>query len=86
LDAARRQHDRSDASERLAFVRLNGSRLYVNAEQIEFIESTPDTVLTLLNGTKLLVKEKPEQVVEAVLAFKQTAYGAPPQVIRRGGQ
>lgn len=69
----------------IAVTRLNGSRLYVNAEQIEFIESTPDTVLTLLNGTKLLIKEKPEDVVKAVLEFKQAAYGAPPQVIRRGG-
>ncbi|MBL8093005.1 MAG: flagellar FlbD family protein [Anaerolineales bacterium] len=69
----------------IAVTRLNGSRLYVNAEQIEFIESTPDTVLTLLNGTKLLIKEKPDEVVEAVLAFKRSAYGAPPQVIRRGG-
>ncbi len=69
----------------IAVTRLNGSRLYVNAEQIEFIEATPDTVLTLLNGTKLLIKEKPEAVVEAVLDFKRAAYGAPPQVIRRGG-
>lgn len=69
----------------IAVTRLNGSRLYVNAEQIEFIESTPDTVLTLLNGTKLLIKEKPEAVVEAVLEYKRSAYGAPPQVIRRGG-
>jgi flagellar protein FlbD len=69
----------------IAVTRLNGSRLYVNAEKIELIEVTPDTIITFENGVKMIVRETAEQVVDAVIAFKRAAYGAQPEVIRRGG-
>jgi len=50
--------------------RLRGEPLYVNADLIESIESTPDTVLTLLDGRQLLVDESPEAVVESFTAFR----------------
>lgn len=50
--------------------RLRGEPLYVNADLIESVESTPDTVLTLLDGRRLLVDETPEAVVESFTAFR----------------
>ena len=44
--------------------RFNGSRFYINAERILSIEATPDTVITLQENIKLIVKEKPEEIVK----------------------
>ncbi len=55
--------------------RLDGSELYVNSELIEFLESTPDTVLSLTDGRKLVVKETPEEIVRRVIAFKRQVLG-----------
>jgi flagellar protein FlbD len=46
--------------------RLNGRPLYVNAVLIETIEETPDTLLTLTNGKKIMVLEKAHDVVSLV--------------------
>ena len=48
----------------IALTRLNKKRFVLNAEQIRFIENTPDTMITLLNGEKIMVRESLEQVVE----------------------
>jgi flagellar protein FlbD len=50
--------------------RLRGEPMFVNADLIESIEATPDTVLTLVDGRRLLVDEGPEAVVERVVAFR----------------
>ena len=41
----------------ISLTRLNGQSLVVNEDVIKWIETTPDTVLTLTTGDKLLVKE-----------------------------
>lgn len=46
--------------------RLNGAPIYVNAVLIETIEETPDTLLTLTTGKKILVLEKAHDVVSLV--------------------
>ncbi len=51
--------------------RLNGTWLLVNAELIESVEPTPDTVLTLVNGKKILVQESAEEIREAVIAYRR---------------
>ena len=50
--------------------RLNGSELGVNADLIERVESTPDTVLTLVDGTKYVVSEPAEEVVARIIDFR----------------
>jgi flagellar protein FlbD len=49
--------------------RLNNRPLVVNADLIKFIENAPDTVITLLTGEKLVVRESLEQVLELVHEF-----------------
>lgn len=50
--------------------RLNGKEFIVNSDLIEFVESTPDTVITLTTGTKIVVKETVDEVVDKVIRFK----------------
>jgi flagellar protein FlbD len=50
--------------------RLNGSELGINADLIERVESTPDTVLTLIDGTKFIVSEPAEEVVARIIDFR----------------
>jgi len=53
----------SDANKRGEFI--------LNAEIIETIEQTPDTVVTLTNGKKLIVEENMEEVVRRVMAYRR---------------
>ncbi len=50
--------------------RLRGEPLHVNPDLIESVESQPDTVLTLIDGKRILVSEAPETVVERFLHFR----------------
>lgn len=55
--------------------RLNGKEFVVNAEQIEFAEETPDTVISLISGKKIVVNENVDQVIEKVIEYKKRTYG-----------
>jgi len=50
--------------------RLNGTEIGVNADLIERVESTPDTVLTLIDGTKYVVAEPASEVVARIVDFR----------------
>lgn len=49
--------------------RLNSQPLVVNADLIKFIEKSPDTVITLITGEKLMVRESVEEVLNRVADF-----------------
>ena len=51
--------------------RLGGQELVINAELIESIEATPDTVITLTTGRKLIVADSVGAVVERVLEYRR---------------
>jgi flagellar protein FlbD len=53
----------------IAVTRLNGKQLTVNALIIESIEETPDTMLTLITGKKIMVLEKVPDVVSLVESY-----------------
>lgn len=55
----------------IVVTRLNGEPLVLNAELIELVERTPDTVVTLTTGRKLLVREPVEEIVRRVLDYKR---------------
>ena len=54
--------------------RLNGQEVYINADLILFLESSPETILTLQNGKKITVKETIPQVVDRVVEFKSRIF------------
>jgi flagellar protein FlbD len=54
--------------------RLNESQIVINSDLIEFIESTPDTVLTLTTGQKIIVADTMDQVIEKVVEFRKRIF------------
>ncbi|NDD92792.1 flagellar protein FlbD [bacterium] len=48
------------------------SSFFLNADLIKTVESVPDTVLTLLSGEKLLVRESAEEVVDRVIKYRRS--------------
>lgn len=53
--------------------KLNGELFYVNPYEIEFIEETPDTVISLKSGKKMLVSEKAQIVIRRMIEFYRLA-------------
>jgi len=51
--------------------RLNGLPVTVNADLIKFIEATPDTLISLATGEKIMVKEPVELVTSRVLRYRR---------------
>jgi len=51
--------------------RLNGQEIVLNAELIETIEESPDTIITLVNGKKIIVKEHRQEVKNLVKSYKR---------------
>ncbi len=54
--------------------RLNGTRVIVNSDLIEIVEETPDTVVTLTTGKKIIVKESRQEVKNLVKSYKREIY------------
>ena len=50
--------------------RLNDSRMIINSDLIELIEATPDTVITLIDGTRFVVREPPEELVRRIQRYR----------------
>lgn len=55
--------------------RLNDSLLVVNSDLIEFVESTPDTMMSLTTGKKVMIKESVDDVISRVAQFKRMSSG-----------
>ncbi len=56
----------------IELTRLNNSVLMVNSDLIKFVEQAPDTVITLVNGEKLLVRESADEIASRVVRFRQS--------------
>jgi len=54
----------------IELTRLNGNRLAVNSDLIQFAEAAPDTLLTMVTGEKLLVAESLTEVAERMVAYQ----------------
>lgn len=55
----------------IELTKLNGKTVMVNAEAILTVEETPDTVVSLNTGVKLLVKESRKEITERVILYKK---------------
>lgn len=51
--------------------RLNDTKLLINSDLIELVEETPDTVITLTTGRKLIVKESRQDIKNLVKSYKR---------------
>lgn len=55
----------------IRLTRINHTPLVLNSDLIEYVEVTPDTVISLTNGRKFVVLESPEEVIERVVEFRR---------------
>jgi flagellar protein FlbD len=67
----------------IQLTRLNNSRLALNCDLIKYVEESPDTVITLLSGEKLVVRESTGEVIERVRDFRRSVLTACEQAIGR---
>ena len=58
----------------IKLTRVNGESFYINSDLIQFVETTPDTIITLVNAKKLTVKEKPDQIIDAIVKFQRRLF------------
>ena len=56
----------------IQLTRLNRSSVTVNSDLIKFIEQSPDTVITLANGEKLLVRETTDEILDRIVKFRRS--------------
>ncbi|WP_408956638.1 flagellar FlbD family protein [Natroniella sp. ANB-PHB2] len=55
----------------IKLTRLNDSEIVVNAELVESIEATPDTVITLTTNHRLIVKEDVDDIIDMIINYKR---------------
>ncbi len=58
------------------------TELAINAELIELVEATPDTVITLTTGNKLLVRESVDEIIRRIIAYRRETQ---PDPVRHAG-
>ncbi len=63
----------------IQLTRLNYEQFYLNPDLIQEMEKTPDTVLTLSSGARIVVQEAPERVIDEVVAFRKRVLFPPDQ-------
>ncbi len=51
--------------------RLNSTSVTINSDLIKYVEQSPDTVITLLNGEKILVRESAEEILDRIIEFRR---------------
>jgi flagellar protein FlbD len=55
--------------------KLNGDEMVLNAELIEMVECTPDTLITLLDRRRFMVCESVDEIVSAVVDYRRSIMG-----------
>ena len=61
----------------IRLTRINRAPLVLNSDLIEHVEATPDTVIALTNGQKLVVMESADEVIQKVIEFRRLIANAP---------
>ena len=52
--------------------RLNHTAVVLNCDLIEHVETTPDTVISLTNGQKMMVLESADEIIDRVVRFRRS--------------
>ena len=64
--------------EMIKLTRLDGAAFVLNAEMIRYVESKPDTFITLTSGDRIIVREDVDEVMDRALQYQQSKYLLPP--------
>lgn len=60
----------------IKLIGLDNKEFILNADKIERLDAIPESVITLTNGKKYLVKESNDEIVEKVIIYKRKIYGS----------
>ena len=63
---------------------LSGKQFVLNCDVIKYIEATPDTVITLTTGEKIMVKDRVEEVVHLTMEYRRRVLNEPPAHAKSG--
>lgn len=58
----------------LEVTRLNGQKIVINCELVEYIDANPDTTISLTTNNKFVVKESLEDVIEKIINYKRKVF------------
>ena len=58
----------------IEITKMNGQKILINPDLIELVEETPDTVLTLTTGRKIIVKESRQDVKNLVILYRKDIF------------
>jgi flagellar protein FlbD len=59
----------------ILLTKINSAPITVNCDIIEYIEETPDTVITLTNNDKVVVQESMAEIIQKVVQYRRTIAG-----------
>lgn len=66
----------------IRLTRINHVPLVLNADLIEHVEVTPDTVIAMTSGQKFMVMESAEEVIQKVIEFRRSIAGQPEALLK----
>jgi len=55
----------------IELTKLQDQKIVINAELIEFVEATPDTMITTTSGKKVIVKESVDDIIRKVIEYRR---------------
>ena len=58
----------------IKLTRIDGEHFILNAELIKYLESRPDTFVTLTNGERIIVRQSMEEVMERTIEYQQRKF------------
>ena len=64
----------------IQLTRLNNQPLAVNSDLIKFVDTAPDTVITLITGEKVLVRESTQEVIRRIVEFRRSVLAGLPSM------
>ena len=61
----------SGGQKMILLTKINNAQITINCDMIQFMEETPDTVITLGNGDKIVVKDRMNVIIENIVEYRR---------------
>jgi flagellar protein FlbD len=58
----------------IALTKINNAPIVVNSDLIQYIEETPDTIITMTNSDKVVVQESMLEIIQKVVHYRRLIY------------
>lgn len=55
----------------IALTKINNAPIVVNSDLIQYIEETPDTIITMTNSDKVVVQESMSEIIQKVVHYRR---------------